>query len=37
MHLAMGCYQKEFRGILQWNAIRKSLGACYNGMLLEGV
>ena len=24
----MGCYQKEFRGMLQWDAIRRSIGAC---------
>ena len=24
----MTCYQKEFRGMLQWDAIRRSLGAC---------
>ena len=26
--VAMGCYQKEFRGMLQWDAIRRSLGEC---------
>ena len=30
-------YQKEFRGMLQWDAIRRSIGACCNGVLSEGV